>query len=121
MGEPQSESAPPVEQTEERRTRRLRVAGLVPALEPNEPLEVARDLRRPTLAFYGDREGFVPVSEIELLKDRFEQSPQSAEVVVYPGAGHAFVNDTRPDADRPEGAANAWRQMVAFLTEQLNR
>jgi carboxymethylenebutenolidase len=91
------------------------------ALKPNEPLEVARDLRCPTLAFYGDRDEFVPLSDIELLKDRFAQSAQPAKVVVYPGAGHAFVNDTRPDAYRPDAAANAWQQMVTFLTEQLNR
>jgi len=96
-------------------------AGLDPSLKPNEPLEVARDLRCPALAFYGDRDEFVPISDIELLKDRFEQSPQSAEVVVYPGAGHAFMNDTRPDAYRPDDAANAWQRMVAFLTKQLNR
>ncbi len=96
-------------------------AGLDPALKPKEPLEVARDLRCPTLAFYGDRDEFVPISDIELLKDRFEQSPQSAEAVVYPGAGHAFMNDTRPDAYRPEDAADAWQQMVAFLTKHLNR
>jgi carboxymethylenebutenolidase len=90
-------------------------------LKPNEPIEVARNLRCPTLAFYGDRDEFVPLSDIELLKDRFAQSAQSAEVVVYPGAGHAFMNDTRPDAYRPEDAANAWRQTVAFLAEHLNR
>jgi carboxymethylenebutenolidase len=90
-------------------------------LKPNEPLEVARGLRCPTLAFYGDEDEFVPISDIELLKDRFEQNPQSAEVVVYPGAGHAFMNDTRPDAYRPDAAANAWRRMVTFLTEQLSR
>ncbi len=31
------------------------------------------------------------------------------------------MNDTRPDAYRPEDAANAWQQMVAFLTKHLNR
>jgi carboxymethylenebutenolidase len=96
-------------------------AGLDPTLKPREPLEVARELRCPTLAFYGDRDEFVPISDVELLKGRFERSLQSAEVVVYPGAGHAFMNDTRPDAYRPENAADAWQRMVAFLTEQLNR
>jgi len=95
--------------------------GLDRALKPHEPLEVARDLRCPTLAFYGDRDEFVPVSDIQRLKDRFALSVHAAEVVLYPGAGHAFMNDTRPDAYRPEDAANAWRQMVAFLTEQLHR
>jgi len=40
---------------------------------------------------------------------------------IGPCPGHAFMNDTRPDAYRPENAANAWQLMVAFLTEQLNR
>jgi carboxymethylenebutenolidase len=95
--------------------------GLNRTHKPHEPLDAARDLRCPTLAFYGDRDEFVPNSDIELLKDRFALSVHSAEVVVFPDAGHAFMNDTRPDAYRPENAASAWRQMVAFLTEQLNR
>jgi dienelactone hydrolase len=40
---------------------------------------------------------------------------------IGPGAGHAFMNDTRPDAYRPDDATNAWQRMVAYLTEQLNR
>lgn len=94
-------------------------SGLDPTLKPREPLEVARDLRCATLAFYGDRDEFVPMSDINSLEDRFEQSPRSAQVVIYPGAGHAFMNDTRPDAHRPADAADAWRRMVAFLAEQL--
>ncbi len=95
-------------------------SGLDRALKPKEPLELARELRCPTLAFYGDRDEFVPMSDIEALKDRFEQSAQPARVVVVAGAGHAFMNDTRPDAYRPDDAARAWREMVAFLNEQLS-
>ncbi len=95
-------------------------AGLDPALKPSEPLEVARDIRCATLAFYGDRDEFVPISDIELLKQRFAQGPRDAEVVVYPGAGHAFMNDTRPGAYRPQEAACAWQRMLAFLNRQLN-
>ena len=94
--------------------------GLDPALKPHEPLEVAGDLQCPTLAFYGDEDQFVPLSDIERLKGKFEQCSRSAEVVVYPGAGHAFMNDTRPDAYRAEEAADAWQRMVAFLTEHLS-
>ncbi len=96
-------------------------SGLDPALKPEEPLAVARHLRCPTLAFYGDRDEFVPLSDIERLRERFAQSPQTAEVVLYPGAGHAFMNDTRPAAYRPDDAADAWKRMVAFLSEQLKR
>ena len=39
----------------------------------------------------------------------------------YPGAGHAFFNDTRPDAYRPAAAADAWPRAVAFLRARLAR
>ena len=94
-------------------------AGLDPALKPREPLDAVRDLRSPTLAFFGDHDQFIPVSDIELLKERFAEISQPTEVVVYPGAGHAFMNDTRPDAYRPEDAADAWQKMVEFLRKQL--
>jgi len=94
--------------------------GLDRALKPNEPLELARALRCPTLAFYGDRDEFVPMSDVEALRERFAQGAQPARVVVVAGAGHAFMNDTRPDAYRADDAARAWREMVAFLTEQLS-
>ena len=37
----------------------------------------------------------------------------------YPGAGHAFFNDTRPEAYRPAAAADAWARAVAFLHRHL--
>ena len=48
-------------------------AGLDPALKPREPLDAVRDLRSPTLAFFGDHDQFIPVSDIELLKERFAE------------------------------------------------
>ncbi len=94
-------------------------AGLDPAQKPCEPLDAVRDLRCSTLAFFGDQDEFIPGSDIKLLKERFAETSQSAEVVVYPGAGHAFMNDTRPDAYRPADAADAWQKMVEFLRKQL--
>ena len=41
-----------------------------------------------------------------------------AELHVY-DAGHAFMNDTRPDAYDPESAALAWSRMVAFLAKHV--
>jgi len=94
-------------------------AGLDPKRKPEEPIDMARDLRCPALAFYGDRDEFVPMDDVERLKQQFAECPQPAKVVVYPGAGHAFMNDTRPAAYRPEDAADAWHRMVAFLNANL--
>jgi dienelactone hydrolase len=40
---------------------------------------------------------------------------QPTEVVVYSGAGHAFMNDTPVDVYRPADTSDAWRTMVEFL------
>jgi carboxymethylenebutenolidase len=93
--------------------------GLDPARKPRQPLDAVADLSCPLLAFYGDRDQFVPLSDVEELRRRLDASGQPTEVVVYPGAGHAFVNDTRPDAHRPDAARDAWTRMVAFFREHL--
>jgi carboxymethylenebutenolidase len=95
-------------------------AGPDPALKPREPLALARELGCPLLGFFGDQDQFVPVSDIDLLKQRLAESSQPAEIVVYPGAGHAFMNDTRPDAYNPDAAADAWQRSVEFLHKQLD-
>lgn len=93
--------------------------GLDPARKPHEPLELASRLRCPTLAFFGDRDEFVPMADVEALRERLDATAPEAQVVVYPGAGHAFMNDTRPDAFRPDDAADAWAKMVGFLRAKL--
>lgn len=95
--------------------------GLDPALKPRQPLDVAPELRCPLLAFYGDRDEFVPIADIRALEAKLAATAQETEVVVYPDAGHAFANDTRPDAYRPEAAAASWQRMVAFLGTHLRR
>jgi carboxymethylenebutenolidase len=82
---------------------------------------VAPELRCPLLAFYGDRDEFVPLGDIRALEAALAATPHETEVVVFPDAGHAFANDTRPDKYRPEAAAVAWERMVAFLGAQLRR
>jgi carboxymethylenebutenolidase len=40
-------------------------------------------------------------------------------VIVYPGAGHAFMNDSRPPLYREDAARDAWPRLVGFLRERL--
>jgi carboxymethylenebutenolidase len=43
------------------------------------------------------------------------------EKVVYPDADHAFLNEQRADAYRPDDARDAWPRIIAFLKEHLAR
>ena len=93
--------------------------GLDPALKPREPLDAAADLGCPLLGVFGGRDDFVPMSDIEELEKRLGATAQQTEVAVYPDAGHAFLNDTREDAFRPQDAQHAWSRMIAFLRTHL--
>lgn len=95
-------------------------AGLDRARKPREPLDALAELACPLLCLFGDRDEFVPLSDVEELRRRLAGSRRAAEVEVYPGAGHAFMNDTRPDAFRPEIAARAWTRCVEFFQTHLS-
>jgi carboxymethylenebutenolidase len=95
-------------------------AGPDPARKPRAPLAMAAELRCPLLAFFGEQDSFIPQSDVRALERELTGARAGAEIVVVPGAGHAFMNDTRPDAYRPEAAAMAWRRTVDFLRAQLS-
>jgi carboxymethylenebutenolidase len=94
-------------------------AGLDPAVKPREPIAMAAELRCPMLAFFGDQDTFIPLEDVRKLERSLARARAGAEIVVVPGAGHAFMNDTRPDAYRPEAAADAWRRTADFLRAKL--
>lgn len=95
--------------------------GLDASKKPESPLMAAGELRAPLLAFYGDRDPYVPTSDIDALRQRVSHAPVPCRVRVFEGAGHAFMNDTRPQAYAPEPARIAWQETLAFLGEQLDR
>jgi carboxymethylenebutenolidase len=94
-------------------------AGLDPRKKPRSPLEAARRLSAPLLGFFGGTDPYVPLSDVETLRRTVAGSGHETEIEVYPEAGHAFVNDTRPDAYREREAKDAWARMVVFLHRQL--
>lgn len=94
-------------------------SGLDPKLKPRSPLEAAADLRCPLLAFFGADDPYIPTADVSELEQRLAPTQQPFEVVVYPDAGHAFMNDTRAEAYRPEAAHDAWDRMLSFLRLHL--
>lgn len=88
--------------------------------KPASPIEWAPRLRMPLLASFGCEDGFVPESDVDLLEAGLAQSGRPFRVDRYAGAGHAFLNETRPDAFRPEAAALALGHTVDFLHAELD-
>lgn len=94
-------------------------SGPDPERKPRQPLDAVADLRCSLQAVFGDEDEFIPMGDVEDLKKRIENAPQHAEVAVYPGCGHAFLNDTREAAYRPKEAEEAWLAMLCFFRSHL--
>lgn len=69
--------------------------------------------------FAEDDDFFTPEAARGLESD-LKKAGVDAEITIWPGVGHAFFNDTRPEVHDPDVSAQAWAQMVAFLHDELD-
>ena len=95
--------------------------GLDPGKKPRAPLDAVGDLTCPLLGLFGADDPLIPVSGVEELERRLAKTSRPCEVKVYAGAGHAFMNDTRPEMYRRAIAQDAWGRMLSFFREHLGR
>ena len=84
--------------------------------QPRWPIDVAAELKTPTLGLYGGADPSIPVELVEAMRERLKEAQAPAEIVVYDGAPHAFFADYR-ESYRPDVAADAWERALAFLRE----
>ncbi len=72
-------------------------------------------IRMPLLGSYGERDTSISADSVRA----FEKAlPGDRDVVIYPGAGHAFFDHTRPSYEA-QAANDAWRRTIAFFTKYL--
>ena len=92
---------------------------LDPAKKPRDPLHAVSDLRCPLLGIFGDSDEFIPLEDVKQLEGSLARGPVASEVRVYPGCGHAFLNEARTQVFRPESAADAWQRMLDWFGRYL--
>lgn len=89
--------------------------GIHPSVQP----DLAK-LEAPVLGFFGENDEFVTPEAARQLKADLEAAGKRAEIHIYSGTGHAFFNDSRPDAYHEEYAEDSWLRMLAFYREYLD-
>jgi carboxymethylenebutenolidase len=89
----------------------------VPFYGPNPPLEDVPKIRAAILAFYGALDQRVDAG-IPAIESAMKQNGKVYEKVVYPGANHAFHNDTGP-AWNPDAAYDAWGRALDWFKKYL--
>jgi carboxymethylenebutenolidase len=88
--------------------------GIHPAVKPD-----LKRLRAPVLGFFGADDAFVTPDAARQLKAELDSLGKRAEFHIYDHAGHAFFNDTRPDAYNRPFADDSWMRMLSFYREHL--
>lgn len=76
-------------------------------------------IQAPGLVFFGETEGFFSVPDAQRFAAEQTARGIPTELHVYPGAGHAFFNDTRPEAFHAAAASDAWARTLAHLARHL--
>lgn len=111
------------------RTDRLRCAVALYALpvlppeysptgQPRSRIDAAEQVRCPLQAHYGEADQFIPLSEVELLRQALGRSGHPTELHLHPGAGHAYHDDTHPNYHE-KAAQETDRLVFDFLRRHL--
>jgi carboxymethylenebutenolidase len=73
----------------------------------------------PVQGHYAELDDYFNPEKVAELQGTLDGLGKEADLIVHPGVGHAFFNDTRPEAHDPAASAAAWGQTVAFLKANL--
>jgi carboxymethylenebutenolidase len=97
--------------------------GIASVMQPSDrtplpPLAYADKLEAPMLLFFGEKDAFIPLDQVDKIKNRLSELGKPAETIVYPGADHGFFCDERPSYQKA-AAEDAWRRMTTFFAKHL--
>ena len=80
--------------------------------------EALDGLDMPIIGFFGAQDSSIPVADVENFEEILTNAGKTAEINLYPNAGHAFANPSGENYD-PEAAEDAWKKTTAFFAEHL--
>jgi len=88
--------------------------GIHPNVHPN-----IAGLQAPVLGFFAEKDGSVTLEVARKLEAQLKNAGKQTEFHIYPGAAHAFFNDTRPEVYNANCAKQSWERMLKFFREHL--
>lgn len=84
----------------------------------NPPLEHVPRVRASMLGLYGEEDPGI-TGTVPQLAEAMTRAGQRFDYHVYPGARHAFFNDTRASTYHPASAQDAWTRVLTFFGSSL--
>ncbi len=84
---------------------------------PN-PLDLVKNIEAPMLAHYGGEDPGI-TNGVPATEEAMKKYNKSYAYKIYPGAKHAFNDDTNADRYNPEAAKEAWGRTLEFFKKNL--
>ena len=81
-------------------------------------IDDVRNIAGPLLGLYGGEDKGI-TGAVPNLEAAMKKYGKSFEYKIYPGAPHAFHNETNPERYRAEAAQDAWRNALEFFKKYL--
>ncbi len=85
---------------------------------PKSGFDVAKDITCPFLGLFGEQDTNPPPADVRKFEEMLKQHNRNVEIVIYPGAGHAFYADYRPSY-RPDAAKDGWNRCTGWFDRFL--
>lgn len=72
----------------------------------------------PVLVVWGGKDQSIPPEDRERISNLLQQQNKTHKALLYPQAGHAFMNDKHGDLE-PQAAQQAWNELLAWFQQHL--
>lgn len=95
-----------------------RVLAAVPFYGSAPEADKIADIQCPILAFYGEIDPAL-MEKLPDVRDEMTKAGIDFTDIVYPGASHAFFNETNSRTYDAAAAADAWAKATAFVAEHV--
>ncbi len=90
----------------------------LPHMQGPSPIDGVPDIKCPVFGAYGEADHSIPADTARALDKALSDAGVPHEVHIYPGAGHAFMNDGR-DSYQAVAARDSWARVLAFFDRHL--
>ena len=81
--------------------------------------EIATQVSAPLMGNFGGDDQGIPVDTVAAAEAKLQALGKTVDFHIYPGAPHAFFNDTRPHIYHEAAAKDAWQRTLGWLRRYL--
>lgn len=84
---------------------------------PTDP-ENLKKFNAPVIGFFGEKDMAITPEMANSFQDSMKKLGKTISITIYPGAGHAFMNETGKNYN-PDAAKDAWAKVMEFFSKNL--